>query len=83
MNVKEERFIKVLRGLKLATVNSVINRIFENDVLKGEAIDRGPFYYTHLNKLPTKLEELGIIEHAGFDIGATNREEKLWQIVVD
>ena len=81
MNNRELRFVGTLRRLGPSTINLVINRIFENDVLKGNAIDRGPFYYTHLNKLPTKLEELGVIEHVGYDIGSTNRTEKVWQVI--
>lgn len=81
MNNKELRLVGTLRRLGPTTINNVINRIFKNDVLRGNAVDRGPFYYTHLNKLPTKLEELGVIEHVGYDIGATNRQEKVWKVV--
>lgn len=81
MNNKERRLVGTLRRLGPTTINKTINRIFENDVLKGSAIGRGPFYYVGLNKFISKLEREGVIQHIGYDVGATNRTEKVWQVI--
>lgn len=83
---KIKRIENKLRKFDRCTANEVISMLYNDDVKKYGAefliTNRGPHYYTHLNKLFSQMEAACIIEYTGLNvIGPTNREEKLWRIV--
>ncbi len=66
---------------KPRTANEAIQKIFVQDVRKGEEFvvkERGWKFYVHLNKLVAPMERYGLIKVVGEKRGPTNRMEKIW-----
>lgn len=61
------------------TCNEVIDEIFEEDVNDGVALEKGPRYYNHLNKLPAVLWRNGYLDEVGEKPGPTGKWEKVWR----
>ena len=71
---QDERVKLLLKEFNIPrTVNEAIDRIWTRECLRGTALARGPKFYNHLNKLPSKMESMGLIEHIGF-----SNKEKIW-----
>ena len=75
---EEKRLLKVIRRLKACTVNEAIWEMFEEDYNNGEVIEKGPFYYTHINKLPSRLQRDDEIDFIGL---CPDSGEKMWVIL--
>ena len=78
---RSEILIEIFEILGPSTCNEAIRFMFERDIKNGTALEKGPFYYTHFNKLPDKLMVDGLIKEVGSKIGATGRREKIWVVV--
>ena len=78
---REELLIEVFTHLGPCTCNEAIMFLFNRDVQDGTALEKGPFYYTHLNKLPDKLMVKGLIREVGSKIGTSGRREKIWEVI--
>ena len=64
---------------KPSTTNEVIDRIFKAERKSGRINSRDWKFYVHLNKLPVKLEALGLIKSTSTRIGLTGKIEKVWE----
>ena len=83
MKERDRRINLILNELKAGpqTINEIINKIWRRDISNLEAIEKGPKYYNHLNKLPVIMVEKKLIEHIGYKQGPSGQNEKVWKIV--
>lgn len=80
LNLKKQDKIKlILKHLKTPkTINDVIEIIFKNHVNSNKALSYGPWFYTHLNKLPSVMEKMNLIKKKSRD-GGINKNEIIWE----
>lgn len=86
---EEKRLLKTFKRYGPCTVNEAIDRMWLEDFKKGarEVIEKGPHYYTHMNKHPAEMERGNLIGHVGFTVptilkdGRKLRPEKIWAVI--
>lgn len=83
--MKRKRLVKRLQKLRKATINQVIDSLYQDDINefnKSEMIEIGWRYYVHLNKHFAPMERDGLIEQTGEEVmGEFGKMEKLWRSV--
>ena len=83
MNKREENMKLLCEHFKHPkTMNEAMFDIFKKDLKKGlEYVvhNRGIKYYVHLNKLPSPMEDIGLIKHIEDKLGKTGKMEKVWE----
>ena len=78
---KQELQLEVFTKLGPCTCNEAIEFLFDRDVKNNTAIEKGPHFYTHLNKHPDQLMMKGSIKEVGSKRGKTGRREKIWEVI--
>lgn len=63
------------------TANECIQKIKDNDFEEG--IERNTHFYTHLNKKFAPLVRKSLVEHVGYKVGESGREEKVWALTLN
>ena len=81
MSQTQELLLKVMEELGPCTCNEAIAFVFNRDVKNNTAIEKGPHFYTHLNKHPDQLMMKGSIKEVGTKPGKTGRREKIWEVI--
>ena len=86
---EEKRLFKTFKRYGPCTVNEAIDRMWLEDFKKGarEVIEKGPHYYTHMNKHPADMSKEELIGHVGFTVptilkdGRKLKPEKIWVVL--